>query len=1074
MSLWQRVTDFAEGVKDGVVAGAVATKDGAVFVGGLVVSGVVATGHGIDVGILQPSAVQLKKVWKQLDHELDTPSKDLALFRTCMDNGLDLKMFEQRLNNVPTDATDYQIDKAFEKAVKQMTAELSSEAASELLAAGGESIDSAESKAVKEKYDMLMVKRLHDLEEAREWMKKPLLKRQTDANLYFVRHALDKGKLLHYEWESRSVSCIDQRVSQPYEVDWQRLETPGDGRTCMHVAAFYGHGQIVEALLDENWSTSIVDKQGMTPIDYANIGLHYKLAKAMRLAGNHNLLFIELLKRGLVNKALETFHYARNPAMPAGTAIIDVYDPDEHGPDYMGGHEARRCGKLLKFQFIFKSADETDSSDDDSDDDEVFDNGEIIFVERENLPEDYLLPFLVDKTTPFARLVCTQRCDAEDDPGFAVNPRKFISCNKQERFRGFKKTSKYWVLQPDDTPDQNDEHVIDDYPRGVYFAPVGCLKELDYVVDYVEPSTTTTPSDGCTALHVAASKGQREIVHMLLELGWSKTLKNAEGLTPIDVAKANKYHSLARSMKMHGDHDAVLYAAVSSQLEEEYSSCAKAAIKILSKVDPRKSPSAEALQEGDGYLLEFNFHLGQPQKETENIVRNGLERELQPAKFGRTWQDAKFDEPALLNVVSAYWEPVPVDGGGTKLFLRARRGTTRHALMLKEKMFSCATFDGEKHLLPRRCAEWTVPRYSCDWVHPEDHRSVLEEAERVAHVLKQQYTNAMENRESATAIKSALKKVVRAFTIVKLLFRRGWNHSESEKWWKNHNLLLIKALESTKSLENVYEHVTKNTLLRYNGVPDESGFLAEDLVEFKKQPGKQDDGSQFQIGCPLGVLTLTSHSAVSKHETMPEKLFFDVGETIYALFSYNPFTLLTQLRASKDVDQLQTAQQRSAQWAQTNALKLSKRQIPIHYAPDFVDSCGSNAVDMINDMLSSAGDALSEKERKMCFDLKESLVDLGWTDYGAALTSAQAAQTKAQEAFDAIVAAAPKDPEGNMLPLQGKQQTTFVKAKAGLKLLQSANEELETLQLGFKNAKKVQDVVKKYGFPVHSAFEAAQ
>ena len=110
----------------------------------------------------------------------------------------------------------------------------------------------------------------------------------------------------------------------------------------------------------------------------------------------------------------------------------------------------------------------------------------------------------------------------------------------------------------------------------------------------------------------------------------------------------------------------------------------------------------------------------------------------------------------------------------------------------------------------------------------------------------------------------------------------------------------------------------------------------------------------------------------------------------------------------------------------------------------------------------------------MCFDLKESLVDLGWTDYGAALTSAQAAQTKAQEAFDAIVAAAPKDPEGNMLPLQGKQQTTFVKAKAGLKLLQSANEELETLQLGFKNAKKVQDVVKKYGFPVHSAFEAAQ
>ena len=110
----------------------------------------------------------------------------------------------------------------------------------------------------------------------------------------------------------------------------------------------------------------------------------------------------------------------------------------------------------------------------------------------------------------------------------------------------------------------------------------------------------------------------------------------------------------------------------------------------------------------------------------------------------------------------------------------------------------------------------------------------------------------------------------------------------------------------------------------------------------------------------------------------------------------------------------------------------------------------------------------------MCFDLKETLVDFGWTDYGAALTSAQAAKAKSQEAFDAIVAAAPKDAEGNMLPLQGTQQTAFIKAKTDLQSLQSANEELEALQLGFKNAKKVQDVVKKYGFPIHSAFGAVQ
>ena len=45
----------------------------------------------------------------------------------------------------------------------------------------------------------------------------------------------------------------------------------------------------------------------MTPVDYAYVGGHYELAYAIRMAGNHNLLLMEAIKRNYVDLVLEVF-----------------------------------------------------------------------------------------------------------------------------------------------------------------------------------------------------------------------------------------------------------------------------------------------------------------------------------------------------------------------------------------------------------------------------------------------------------------------------------------------------------------------------------------------------------------------------------------------------------------------------------------------------------------------------------------------------------------------------------------------------------------------------------------------
>jgi len=52
---------------------------------------------------------------------------------------------------------------------------------------------------------------------------------------------------------------------------------------------------------------------------------------------------------------------------------------------------------------------------------------------------------------------------------------------------------------------------------------------------------------GCTALHLAASRGHRDIVECLLREGADISVRNKKGKTPVDLARNNTIRELIRN-----------------------------------------------------------------------------------------------------------------------------------------------------------------------------------------------------------------------------------------------------------------------------------------------------------------------------------------------------------------------------------------------------------------------------------------------------------------------------------------------------------------------------------------------
>ena len=125
---------------------------------------------------------------------------------------------------------------------------------------------------------------------------------------------------------------------------------------------------------------------------------------------------------------------------------------------------------------------------------------------------------------------------------------------KNEMVYGYKKLNGEWLVAKTST----------DCYRNCFWVPEGYVKELDYIVDYVQSDTAIGKSDGCTALHAAAKLGNKQIVQELLENGWSPTKRNAAGMTPIDVALQSNFRTLAEILRIYADCNGLLYKSIAN------------------------------------------------------------------------------------------------------------------------------------------------------------------------------------------------------------------------------------------------------------------------------------------------------------------------------------------------------------------------------------------------------------------------------------------------------------------------------------------------------------------------------
>ena len=107
-----QIKDTAVALKDGAVTAAIATKDAAVYTAEVSYDVGVATAAAIDVSIVEPSKQELRVVWENIDTQhghSKMESMNMALFRTCLDGGVQLHPDTSRKAKEEVDETDLQV-----------------------------------------------------------------------------------------------------------------------------------------------------------------------------------------------------------------------------------------------------------------------------------------------------------------------------------------------------------------------------------------------------------------------------------------------------------------------------------------------------------------------------------------------------------------------------------------------------------------------------------------------------------------------------------------------------------------------------------------------------------------------------------------------------------------------------------------------------------------------------------------------------------------------------------------------------------------------------------------------------
>ena len=104
-------------------------------------------------------------------------------------------------------------------------------------------------------------------------------------------------------------------------------------------------------------------------------------------------------------------------------------------------------------------------------------------------------------------------------------------------------------------------------------------------------------------------------------------------------------------------------------------------------------------------------------------------------------------------------------------------------------------------------------------------------------------------KEDSSSIYETIK---RANNIVQLLYLKGWSHYTSHDHKKNHNLLLIYAMQYIENChETLLDYLNRGMMIRYKPDFDNEGDLYRNFLYNLKD--KNEYNQIISIPCPVGM-----------------------------------------------------------------------------------------------------------------------------------------------------------------------------------------------------------------------------
>ncbi len=535
---------------------------------------------------------------------------------------------------------------------------------------------------------------------------------------------------------------------------------------------------------------------------------------------------------------------------------------------------------------------------------------------------------------------------------------------KGDRFFGYKQINYlnkiYWIVS----------HCIKNGPAKILkkqdleymLVPECYLEPLDYIVNWTRSSTKVRKSDQNTALHIAAKYGNRTIVELLLKLGWSTKLKNAKGMTPGDMARSAKNLTLGEKIDFYGMNEKNLFDAF--ELVENQNM-------IINSLR-------------NGYAIERDFYTGK--------VALGLPPKT--IRFGPyVASDAK--NKGIVEKISVIEAHHVIKANNVKILKKRGDVFDARAKSINKKGIPFYIYN-DKKIIPVSLTEMIIPRYKFEWIDRINNMTILDMAEMKA----EEYTKQLKliakpgipsvTKEDSSSIYEAVK---RANNIVQLLYLKGWSHYTSHDHKKNHNLLLIYAMQYIENChETLLDYLNRGMMIRYKPDFDNEGDLYRNFLYNLKD--KNEYNQIISIPSPVGM-----QKVIYKHANTCEMYF--VFET------FEPFKLKPVIRGAKSQEDLKIEKyDERIKSAQTKFLKLDKIQPNMCYAPDYCMQGTSGgtltALDVINrkiECLEKVGMA-PKAQLKNYRLIRALLIDRGWADWETALSKAEDGLVEVKKKMD--------------------------------------------------------------------------